>query len=505
VSEIPNDIKRGFGSGWAKSQINSYLNATTWRPFAHERFVQLQTQLQTELLVEQRISALNEQYNLLKGYSRWQKAEKLMADTIIPLVVANDPLANQTNLDIITKHMLHLFSVGKYDQFDALVKVLVPLVDAFPKRTKSDRWVENRIKYQDIEFGQVMLMIKALQDQDEMELPKLVSSQRTTDGFVILEFQTPKAEYKIENDQTLTGYQMWQMDVSTGENMLTHLAFPGKDPRTIYVIIKTDMKQATLAAKFRLCNGNFYPHGEVRKSCPMGQIKLPTEPTIATSKQWWGEHAADKKLPFYMQGEEQSVYNKLNHQAFEALKEKDYQAALEVYEQLLALPKADWPEYMFTSWIYGAYLAYEWERGSIQSQIDKCQIRLGNHEQVLSRIKQELAQAPSMGPDDTGFIKPEVIWIHQHLRAGLLEWASFLIEQGKFDQAQTFLDDMAKDLPDLSKYLREYVPIRFHTPDGGETIQSCNPNWDVRRSWHPYEKTLWDLHDARKAQTVDKK
>ena len=504
LPQIPKRLKSEFKPSRYNAGARSF-HQIFWKPFACERYLELENQLATQLSNNQRITKLYEQYNLLNQHRRGPRAEVLMTEKLIPLILKTDPLANGQSVDILARHMVQLYAQQKYDRFYELADIFKSLIDSFSSRAQQDRRVKFLIKNRDHELGQVLNIVDAEKKYANMTLPQLVDIHRSEDGYVLIRIKLPQKSYEVENGRKLKASQMWRIEAFTKKRIPRHNWFSETDPQTLWLIVQTDQQKVALTGRFRMAKSWFSSDG-VRKSFPLGTVEVPAKPTIKSLRQWWSEHLKDKPFPYQKSDLPRKPYERLNNEASKAYNQKQYKQAVDLYAQILILPKEDWPEYMFMSMGSDGRTLYQHQCAFIQTRIGRCKIRMGEHQLVLDKIQKQIEQLPSLEPDDVGWVEPAAIYRGKPLREAQLEWPRMLIEQQQFDQAQNYLDEMAKDLPDLSQYLNERMYIRTKTSNGGETTQSYSPRSALRRTWHEYEVVLWDLHDARgKAQQQDRK
>lgn len=499
---IPKRLRDEFKEGRQNWALQRYQSSTQWRPFAHERFEVLEKQLATDVSNGQRIETLHEQYKLLNLYKRKDRAEQLMSDKLIPLILKSDPLAKDLNVDILTRHMMHLYEKQQYERFDQFATILTEQIQSFSSRQQKDQRVQHMIERPYLEMSWVLDVIEGEKKFSNMTLPRIVDIQRVKEGYVVVQIQLPQKSYTLPNGKAFEAEKMWDFDASTGENLPRRTHVNGVDGQTKWIVLHTDQTMVTVTGRFRVADNRF---NDARKHYALGTYPIPTQETIPSIIDWWLANTGNVPFPFNKSNLNLSKYEKHILEAGQLYHQKQYAQALSIYQQIMQLPKDDWPAYMFQSWHADGRTQYEHERAFIKTLIRNCQLCSGKQEEALAAIQKELDALPPIAPDAKGWIDQKLVYQRKALLDARLVWVRLLIDEQKLNEAKAMLDQMAEELPDLSRLLNEHVYIRNAMPNGGEFTTNFNPRMDTRRAWDDYQATLWDWYDARQSQGEDEK
>ncbi|MBN2583487.1 MAG: hypothetical protein JXL80_10495 [Planctomycetes bacterium] len=433
------------------------------------------------------------EYDLLREHGRQEKAQAVAAEEILPAFL-EDPV----------KHYAAGWTVGLYlrevadrDGLESLLPLTRRLGDVWQRAQKELRRgelqnAEYLFKETHSALGWLVQVPQALASFEAGPKPQATDIVRGRDGRVAVRVVLPDAPPR-EAGAHPSG--IWELTrVPPGTLWRTLARHNDMDGRRYAWLLEPSAD--AVPEVFTL---GFKPYVIGRSGRGLDSIQtrwdltipVPTEPTVDSVADWWAANVSDKD--WHAKTEEQSPYYQLSRAAATAFEDRQYEDAIRLYEQLIELPKDQWPEYMLNP---ANGDMYEVSRQNCRHCVLEARIGLGKIDDTLAVVAAEEAKLPPLDPktEDYAALR-EGLGRRNGWRRIRLAAVRYLIERGRLDEASAMMNEIARSRPDPMRFTDSHIALQLN---GGYT--SFVPRHEVRRLWREFDTVAWDLSDKIEQQ-----
>jgi len=445
-------------------------------------------------------------HDLLKEYGRADQAQAFVGEKILPLFLA-EPIEHYHTLG--SRVSIHLTWLYKQQGMDALQPVLDRLhevqreaeepIDGDPGTIRD--WREKARQLFEDDRGRLHWLLSlpgAYETFESVPKPEVSEIVRSSDGLVVIRIALVKDPMKIGEKHLFNSWGPYETDegwkrlaISSGskkgvvsrllssssnsnKEVLSLLLEPiGASPTTVTIrfsptLLHDRHSQSPIRTKWSLT------------------VDIPTEPTVESAERWWADNVSEKDW----RPKKSDVFSDLSKRARAAYESGNYQAATQLYQQLLDVPKDKWPSNYFNP-ANARIDLYGMVRRDFSRSLFKSKARLGQLEQVLAQIAAMEAELPPLSDDlNTEEQINQLLQKRADLRGIRLDVVRYLMDEGQLSEASTMLDDIAKSRP-------EPMSIRI-LHKGNWSSYFIGPT--IRRMWREFEVVRWDWAERIQAE-----